>query len=62
MYTLIAQSPISLRIVAQINRLASNYAAGAHQSRTAGHVGTGNTPLVARSAQRGTGKHRAGAL
>lgn len=58
MHTLMAQSPRLLQIVAQINR---SVAKGHHRSthsRHGGSLGTGNTLLVARSAQRGTGKHR----
>lgn len=59
MATLATPLPGLLQVVTQINRLVALRHRGAHQSRTGGHVGTSNTVLVARSAQRQNGKHRA---
>lgn len=62
MHTLMAQSPRLLQIVAQINRLVSQGDHRSTHSRHGGSLGTGNTLLVARSAQHHGGKHRVGAM
>lgn len=62
MTTISTHSPLYLHLVTNVNRLVALRHRGAHQSRTAGHVGTGRTFLVAPMAQRGLGgKHRIGA-
>jgi hypothetical protein len=50
---------ITQAFAVQVTALRLRFHSGAHRSHYAGHVGTSNTCLVARSAQRGTGKHRA---
>jgi hypothetical protein len=50
---------ITQAVASQVTALRLRFHSGAHRSRHAGHVGTSNTCLVARSTQRGTGKHRA---
>jgi len=60
MATITANLPLVLQLVTRIARLVSHSHRSAHQSRTAGHVGTAKTFLVAPTAQRGNGKHRVG--
>ena len=58
MTTITNNSPIFLRGVTHIARSVAHGHRGSHRSRTSGHVGTGNTLLVAPMVQRGRGKHR----
>lgn len=59
MYTVTSPLPALLQLVTGIARSVSHGHQGIHRSRLAGHVGTGNTLLVAPTAQRHGGKHRA---
>jgi hypothetical protein len=59
MTTITAQLPIFLRQVTDIARSVAHRHQGAHHTSHGGHVGTGRTLLVARSAQRHGGLHRA---
>lgn len=60
--TTIANSlPVLLQVVTWVNRTVAHGDHRSTHSRHGGSVGTGNTLLVARSAQRGNGKHRLGA-
>lgn len=61
MITLMAHRPKLLQLVTEIAHLVSHGHHRVHQSRHAGHVGTGNTLLVSPNAQRIGGKHRLGA-
>lgn len=62
MATLTAQSPKVLRLVTRIAQMVSHGHHRATHSRHGGSLGTGHTSLIARSAQRGPGKHRLGAM
>lgn len=62
MSTLMAQSPRLLHLVTYIAQMVSQGDHRSTHSRHGGSLGTGNTLLVARSAQRGHGKHRVGAM
>jgi len=56
-----AQSPLVLHVVTRIAQMVSHGHHCATHSAHGGSLGTGKTSLVARSAQRGNGKHRVSA-
>lgn len=61
MTTITNSLPVLLRLVTHINLSVAHGHHRATHSRHGGSLGTGNTLLVARSAQRGNGKHRVSA-
>lgn len=61
MASLTTNPPLALLLVTKIAHLVAHGDHRSTHSRHGGSLGTGKTSLVARSAQRGNGKHRLGA-